>query len=85
MTLLVHKIYTMRTCKPEILLRQHINNIERLYENNIIQQHYNDIETIVFGNVAIWWQCFDNIQCYVGIYSVPVHKIDFRKDCIYYK
>jgi len=34
MILLIRRIYAMRTCKPETLLRQHISNIEHLYENN---------------------------------------------------
>jgi len=62
MTLLVRKIYAMRTCEPKTLLRQHISNIERLYENNVVQQHCNDIETILLGNlqrsnmVVMFWQ-----------------------------
>jgi len=52
----------MHTCKPETLLRQHISNIERLYENNIVRQHCNDIKIILLGNlqrkimVAMFWQ-----------------------------
>jgi len=46
MILLVCRIYAMRSCEPKILLRQHISNIERLYENNIVRQHCN-IETIL--------------------------------------
>jgi len=55
-------LYTMRTYKPETLLRQHISNIERLYKNNVVRQHCNDIETILLGNlqcsnmVAMFWQ-----------------------------
>jgi len=60
MTLLVHKIYAMRICESETLLRQHVSNIERLYEKNIVRQHCNDIETIAWqsatqydGNVLV--------------------------------
>jgi len=62
MTLLVCRIYAMRTCESETLLRQYISNIERLYENNIVQQHCNDIETILLDNLqrsnmmAMFWQ-----------------------------
>jgi len=47
MTLLVRRIYAMRTGESETLMRQHISNIERLYENNVLRQHCNDIETIL--------------------------------------
>jgi len=45
MTLLVRKIYAMRTCKPETLLQQHISNIECLYKNNTVtlQWYWNNI------------------------------------------
>jgi len=61
MTLLVRRIYAMRTCKPKTLLRQHISNIEHLYENNIVRQYCNDIETILLGNLqrssmSMFWQ-----------------------------
>jgi len=69
MTLLVRRIYAMRTCEPETLLRQHISNIERLHKNNIVRQHCKDIETILLGDlqrsniVTMFWQysiCYED-------------------------
>jgi len=60
MTLLVRKIYVIRTCESETLLRQH-SNIECLYENNRLQR-CNIIEIILLGNLqrsnmlAMFWQ-----------------------------
>jgi len=51
MILLIRRIYAMCTYEPETLLRQHISNIECLYEDNVVRQHCNDIETIWLGNV----------------------------------
>jgi len=40
MTLLVCRIYAMRTYEPKTLLRQHISNIERLYDKTIYKTVY---------------------------------------------
>jgi len=74
-TLLIHRIYAMPTCKPETLLRQHISNIECLYENNIVRQHCKDIETILLGNLqrsnmmTMFWQ-------YSILYWVYIKKLN---------
>jgi len=69
--LLICKIYAMHTCEPtlkETMLRQHINNNIDVYMKTIYGNIAMTLRQYCLSicNVVIWWQCFGNIQCYVG-------------------